>query len=117
MANNQLDILAQAGFSTNELQGYASTQINDLANAGFDTTEIQQYAGVKPLDLNPIKSYWNNIVTEIKGEGEFDYKKYIDRGVGQSLYSVVKAYNEGTGLPEAFTPIDKKDSGGCVNCS
>ena len=60
MANNQLDILAQAGFSTNELQGYASTQINDLANAGFDTTEIQQYAGVKPLDLNPIKSYWSN---------------------------------------------------------
>ena len=112
MADNQLDILAQAGFQSNELQSYASNQINDLAAAGFNTNEIQSYAGIKELDTNPIKQYWNDIVTQVKGEGEFDIQKHIERGVGKSLFSVAKAYSEGTGLPQAFAPIDPKDSGG-----
>ena len=110
MPDNTIDNLAQAGFTQNEIQNHAINIASDLAKAGFSSDEIQQYANIKQIDTNPIKEYWNGVATFIKGSGNTDYandpskffQHYYSQGLGKSLPAVINAYNNGTGLPEAF---------------
>ena len=74
----QLEALEQGGFSTDEINTWKQDKVLTLENAGFESDEILAEFGYEPIDKNPIKKIWDNIITLGKEEKKTTYEKLLE---------------------------------------
>ena len=74
----QLEALEQGGFSTDEINTWKQDKVLTLESAGFESDEILAEFGYEPIDKNPIKKIWDNIITFGKEEKKTTYEKLLE---------------------------------------
>lgn len=95
-----LDQLAAAGFSQQEMDGYASQQRQQLSAGGFSDQEINDYLGVKAQPPHPDSAAANQAFAQAVGNHLVDAHNLVNVGTGKDALQTM------TDIGSVYGPLE-----------
>jgi len=122
----EIEALRDGGFSEQEINDHIKTSSEQLLGGGYSQQEVNDYFGVKEINREPIKTYWEqvkqSIVEPVIQAGqkiekrqeaivgkEFQLDTILERGLGRPIGTL--AYNLATnkGVPSVYKTEEPED--------
>lgn len=122
----EIEALKDGGFSEQEINDHIKTSSEQLLSGGYSQQEVNDFFGIKEVNREPIKTYWQQVKDSIiepvveagkkrekLKEGivgkEFQLDTILERGLGRPIGTL--AYNLATnkGVPSVYKTEEPED--------